>query len=610
MKKLIIALLIFIIIGLLAGGAYVFFMTDFFKTPEQLFKKYLLTGVIDLTQMEYEPYGKTFTRLSEEQAQISYIGFDSTNENTIEVNYLSNPIDKKAKMDFFMKVEGNEYLSVSAIIAEEIFGIQMKDIHDKYLALENRDLKKLAGTFDSQESFEKIPNEIIFPEKMTQEEKEKMIAIIAKYVAKINEAIPAERYIVEKQVAATIDTENLTVDKYSLIMDEKEFSLIILNTMLELLADNEFLTLCEGRVDTQTIETLKESINDFIIELEKQTKQNQIKFSVYVENKSTRKIEIISKTGTTEWFLKNTEIESNLTIRSVLNKTSVNKVASESIFEINNKFENNVGTLIIAQKTTYNSKDVKSVEKDISDLFSQESQYKNSETKITISSNVSDNSIKGEIILEGFETEEETPEMKNKFEIEFKEVGIDELNAENALILNDYSAEDFTNLGNELITNALRTANDKPNSLVGSFAMLLTFFAPQTEEMPNLEGDFFTEDVVTDSEQTDISVEEPIEENNEKNNVFNYVLAGLNQSLTEFKDELAVNENANLGDFLTVENVQEECPGNYSLELLDGTTMKCIINEQEVYYITMNINGETLQVDEIVVYTEEEYSNI
>ena len=38
-NKLIIVFLIFILIALVAGGAYAYFMTDLFKTPEQLFKK-------------------------------------------------------------------------------------------------------------------------------------------------------------------------------------------------------------------------------------------------------------------------------------------------------------------------------------------------------------------------------------------------------------------------------------------------------------------------------------------------------------------------------------------------------------------------------------------
>ena len=613
MKKAIIALLIFIIIGGLAGGAYVFLMTDILKTPDQLFKKYLVTSIIDLTKMEMDPYGKVISRLSEESAQIKYASVDESQENKIELSYVSNPIDKKMKIDFGMNVEGNEYLSISAIIAEEIFGIQMKDVHEKYLALENRDLKKIVREFGTEETAQNIPDKIVFPEKMLQEDKDKMIAIITKYVGKINESIPAEKYIVEKQVAVSIGTENITTDKYSLIMDENEFLTLILNTMQELLADQEFLDLCKNRVDTQTIENLKQSINDSLIEVQKQTKQAQLKVSVYVADKITKKVEIISKEGTTEWFLKNTETESNFTIKNVANKTAKNKVASESIFKINNKITGSQGVLTIEEKTTYNPKDVKALEKNDSSLFDEDTKYEDSETKTIITSEFSDSNITGEIVLEGFENEKsdsdgEISAMKNTFEITFNQnLNIEELNEENTLILNDYTPEDFSNLGTELIMNALKTANEKPNSFIGSMAMLISFLAP-TPEIDNsemIDGDFVIEDDIIETNET-----EEITIVDERENVYNYVLSGLNKSLIEFKNELSLNEDANIGDFLTVENVQEECPENYALELLDGTTMKCIINGEECFYITMNINGETLLVDEINVYTEEEYLNM
>ena len=616
MKKVIVIVLIFVIIGILAGTAYMFLGTDLFKTPDQLFKKYLLTSIIDLTQAEYKPYNEILTKISEKQSDIKYIASDETEENKIEVNYLANPTDKNSKMNFNMFVEGNEYASISAIITEKIFGIQMKDIHDKYLALENRDLKKVAENFLPEEEVNKIPDVIIFPEKVTPEEKEKLKGIMIKYIAKINESITPDKYIVEKQVSTTIDSQSLVTDKYSLIMNENEFSKIILNTILELLNDQEFLIICESRVDAQNIENLKQSINTSLEELEKQTKQTQIKISIYVENKKTRKTEIISKTGSTEWFLIDNELESSFVVKNVLNKNTSNKIGQENILKINNKFENNNGTLTIEEKRIFNKKDVEKYKEESSSLFNNTSKYEDSETKTIIVTTVSDNLIVGEITFESLQNKDiESNDMEekqevyttNKFEINFNPgLEIEQLNQENALILNDYTAEDYTNLGTELILNALKTGNEKPKSLIGSLSMYLAFFAPPQEmvdEAPSFE----------ESSQNEFEESEQVE-NNEvidiRNDIYNYVFDGLNKCLTEYKDEFSVNEEVRLEDYLTVENVQEECPENYVLELLDGITMKCIVNGADIYYITMNINGETLLVDELNVYTEEEYSNM
>lgn len=581
-------------------------MTDLFKTPDQLFKKYLLSSALDLVQTEFRPYNEILNKMSEDTMKMEYVSSDSNGENEIKVGYLSDPTNQKSKMDLSMTVEGNDYLSVSAIITESIFGIQMKDIHEKYLALENRDLKTFAENIGvDEETSQNIPNQITFSEKFTEEEKKVLKEILTKYVSKINEAINAENYVAEKQIAVNINNQSLTADKYSLIIEEKEFSTLILNTLVELLSDQEFLTVCEGKIDSDSIGKLKQACTDSLAELEKQTTSGEFKFSIYVADKSVKKSEIITESGSTEWFLENTEGASLLSAKNISNKTNTNRVASESTLKIENKYEGSIGTLIIEEKTTYDENDIMDLANDYSSYTTEN--YENTDTKITISTTNDTNAIKGKIILEGFETEEENNNMTNEFEISFKgELEIEELNSDNSLVLNDYTSADMAALGTELILNALNTANEKPDSLVGELSMFLQFFVPTTdsaEETTNTELDFNTGDTVNIEDNT-IAIENNIYE---KEDVENYILLGLNQSLTEYKNELAMNENANLGDFLTVENVQEECPSNYMLELIDGTTMKCTIEEHDIYYVTMDINGDGLYVNNLDVYTEQEY---
>ncbi|MBQ7411001.1 MAG: hypothetical protein IJW20_06445 [Clostridia bacterium] len=581
-------------------------MTDLFKTPDQLFKKYLLSSALDLVQAEFRPYNEILNKMSEDTMKMEYVSSDSNGENEIKVGYLSDPTNQKSKMDLSMTVEGNDYLSVSAIITESIFGIQMKDIHEKYLALENRDLKTFAENIGvDEETSQNIPNQITFSEKFTEEEKDVLKEILTKYVSKINEAINAENYVAEKQIAVNINNQSLTADKYSLIIDEKEFSTLILNTLVELLSDQEFLAVCEGKIDSNSIGKLKQACTDYMADLEKQTTSGEIKLSIYVADKCVKKSEIITESGSTEWFLENTEGASLLSSKNISNKTKTNRVASESTLKIENKYKGSIGTLIIEEKTTYDENDIMDLANDYSSYTTEN--YENTDIKITISTTNDTNNIKGKITLEGFETEEENNNMTNEFEISFKgELEIEELNSDNSLVLNDYTSADMAALGTELILNALNTANEKPDSLVGELSMFLQFFAPTTdsaEETTNTELDFNTDDTVNIEDNT-IAIENNIYE---KEDVENYILLGLNQSLTEYKDELAMNENANLGDFLTVENVQEECPSNYMLELIDGTTMKCTIEEQDIYYVTMDINGDGLYVNNLDVYTEQEY---
>ena len=97
-----------------------------------------------------------------------------------------------------------------------------------------------------------------------------------------------------------------------------------------------------------------------------------------------------------------------------------------------------------------------------------------------------------------------------------------------------------------------------------------------------------------------------------RDNVRIAVTDGLNDSLNKYKEELLNNPEANLGDFLTVENLQAYCGPVYKFELIDGTTLKAVINlgsVEYIYYALMNIDGTNLVVTEVEVLTETEYNN-
>ena len=60
---------------------------------------------------------------------------------------------------------------------------------------------------------------------------------------------------------------------------------------------------------------------------------------------------------------------------------------------------------------------------------------------------------------------------------------------------------------------------------------------------------------------------------------------------------------------LTIDNIQNNSPENYALELIDGNTIKCTVDGNSVYYAIMEIDGGTMKVSYVDVYTEQEYFN-
>jgi len=88
------------------------------------------------------------------------------------------------------------------LMGNETLGIQIDELHEKYLALENRDLKKLAKTFGlDEEDIEQIPDKLEFLESSySEEDMKKAENLKEKYLKKIDEQIDKSKYKMEKNV--------------------------------------------------------------------------------------------------------------------------------------------------------------------------------------------------------------------------------------------------------------------------------------------------------------------------------------------------------------------------------------------------------------------------
>ena len=79
--------------------------------------------------------------------------------------------------------------------------------------------------------------------------------------------------------------------------------------------------------------------------------------------------------------------------------------------------------------------------------------------------------------------------------------------------------------------------------------------------------------------------------------------------LRDYQLAILSNQEPDIGDYLTIDNIQNNSPENYALELIDGNTIKCTVDGNSVYYAIMEIDGGTMKVSYVDVYTEQEYFN-
>ena len=219
-KKVVLILIILLLLVLIvAGGAYAYIATDLFKSDEQLFKKYLVSGVLEISKFNSEPYEEAFERMDKEPAEITLTtkmdDEDYQNQETKLVLKTDIP-NRNEALSLNVKVDDEDYMSADLLITDNTYGVHFDGLHDKYIAVENKDLKKLAKNLGAEdEVIEFIPDTI--PDTfISKEEQKKLADILTKYLNKLSEKIDVNSYKQEKYTIEEFDGEKFEGNKYTL----------------------------------------------------------------------------------------------------------------------------------------------------------------------------------------------------------------------------------------------------------------------------------------------------------------------------------------------------------------------------------------------------------
>ena len=636
-KKIIILLLIILLIlALIGGGMYVYLATDLFKTPEQLFKKYMLSNIIELTQTEVAPFDqinrRTETEITEYNIKFAIDAQKLEMENTknLDINLVlkTDLINKNEEVEILINKDEEEYFKALMALTNETFGIRVPDLYDKYIAIENRDFKKMAKTFElSDEYIKMIPDKI--PNGLTKEEEDKISSLLTKYFTQIIEQLEENAYIAEKDINITVNQTEKVADKYTLVMNTKNLYTLVIKAISELLDDPEFLELTKDRIKKEQLDEFKNKYKEFLAENSLENVEDQtIKISVYVSDGKTVKTEMKSDDGEMSFFIINNEKESIITTSVITPKGEYNDIETTTTTTIKNIFANDFGELTYESLVSYNKDDIKALQAEYDAEYADygferdyNEIYKDQKTKYVINTRKSnEDTYTGTVKFEGGELDELKEILDVSFKCQFGKASITTLSKNNSIVINDYTMEDYEALIGELGTNLVSTALQKPNSLIATIFTSFTTGNTTSEENLNYSDDYYT------NEDDYNNIEFPDDSNNDnflyptvtdnaevlRGEIDTDITSALDTYLTNFKDEITYNNpEANIGDFLNIDKVQEYAGENYVLELLDETTIKCTTNKDEIdyiYYVLMNID-ETYTVREVEVLTEEEYQN-
>lgn len=602
-KKIILVVIIILLI-LLGGMVYAYFATDIFKTPKQLFVKYLANNITQLSEFNLEPYNETFKKMEENKTEIDLDIFDKLTPQEINIKYAGDLKNEKESLVCEIKQDDEQVLQTNLAVTNDTYGIYLKGLHDKYLALENRNLKKFLSNFiNSEEIVNMLPDKITQLESFSEEENNKLNNIYLTYSKKFLDQFEDTIFTSENGIQVDVDGKTLKANKYSATTSTKKILEVFTNTMTDLLNDKEFIDLYNSKMNLGTnIEDLKSQINEFKNSLDNShIVDSQIVISVYSADKRTIKTEvnIDNNTEVSEFLIKD---NNNIVFKSTLQKSDKNKVGSEEKITITNNFSDNQGELIFEKNKTYNQDDVKALEEDSShsaDYNYYIGDYEDENVKMTLKSTKNNDNVTTNIDLGN---KDYSVVMNIRFN---SDIQIEELTDENALILNDYSKEDFNNLGQEIIQNLSKTIEENPN-YISEILMSMGFTSIEDlNSDENLVEDETTNIIEENTVETSV---EPIENEGNINNlgrkVDQAISEAIEKSLSDYHAKKEEDPDTIPDNFLTVDAIKSNCSEDMEIELIDGTTLKSVF-EDKIFYTQININGDTWELVETkTLYSE------
>ncbi len=211
---------IFAVLVIIAG---LYFATDLFKSPEQLFYKHL-TETSKMLGMEN--YDEVMKQLQQQQQAVAEVEGEisakitSNDEDVKEVadilgkgkikyNVKTVGPEQKGQTDVTLNYNQKDIVTLNFRKEKEQYGIKVAEAYDKYVSIENNNLKALFQKLGVDAS--KVPNKIetIDYKELWNIDKETRNHIKDTYTKIVQETIPSECYTIEQDTSVSDSTTKI-----------------------------------------------------------------------------------------------------------------------------------------------------------------------------------------------------------------------------------------------------------------------------------------------------------------------------------------------------------------------------------------------------------------
>jgi len=261
MKKKIIWGVIAVVIIIAALMGILYFTTDMFKSPEQLFYKHLVANAGFLGKTTYtdemkelkekaeassENAGEITAKITGTDADVQQVGA-VLEKGKITYNMKNVGAEKKMQGDITLNYDGKDIVTVNLLQNQEQYGIKIADAYDKYISVENNNLKALFQKLGIDVT--NVPDKIEMVDyfELLNIDETTLKHIEDTYAETIKQNIPAESYSVEKNVTFKFDDmydqSDVTTNAYKVTLTEEQLKTVLIKMLETLKADDTTLNL-------------------------------------------------------------------------------------------------------------------------------------------------------------------------------------------------------------------------------------------------------------------------------------------------------------------------------------------------------------------------------
>lgn len=525
-KPFIIAGIIILIICLIIG-IYFYNTTDFLKSPKTLFTKYFsqTTEVLNPKGLNannsLEEYMKLNNYKEVGTTKFDFVnGLGSSDNNTAYV--IKSELEKdvsnnKIKMPITLNYRNHELLSGTVLSSNDLYGINIDGLTERYVSVRNVNLKELADKLGIENS-KNIPNSIKKIDTNNLNVTENLNNIFPKYIENFDKKFGKDLFVKEKEFKFTLESNEYISNRYILTTTVNDFYSFMKEQFTVMKTDDTLKNYLSDKFNISN-SLLESKLDGFITKCDKILSENEgsneFKVFVYECDGKLLKLEASTDNISYEFYVYNTDGYMKLFVNYNNIETITRKTVETLKVIVENDYDDT--SMDVSAILTKKAKNENKVEGNMAE-------YNEFDYRIMYGiHNVSDTN--ADRTLTAIINNRRVLEYKSKITIGVN-AEIETINSENSDILNEMTDDNLRNLVSNLTENAV------------GFIDVSDIAIP--EEDPNTLIDTSTLDSATsdlNSAFFSLAANYNLEEHGEEN-LYNYLTQDRLVSSTNFGNEL------------------------------------------------------------------------